>query len=162
MEHGFAGEEPANGHTVDAAHQLAVLPAFNAVGVAEVVKRRVSLDKLGTDPGALPAGRRPGASLHDLAERAVGCDFENVFANDLRQASRGVEAIQFKNCARIVSPPGDWIVSPGKYPVAIRQQESRRGQVSAHGDQTVVWSAVLRRARVGEPETLGEENGQSA
>src|SRR2546425_1421678 len=132
------------------------------MSVAEVVKRRVGLDKLRTDPGALAAGRRPGATLHDPAEGAVGCDFKNAFANDVREASRSVEAIQLENRARIGRPPCDWIVSPGKQPVAIRQQESRRGQVRAHSDQTVVRSAALRRARVGEPETLGEENGQSA
>src|SRR5438876_473817 len=130
--------------------------------VAEVVKRRVGLDKLRTDPGALAARRRPGATLHDLRERAVGCDFENAFANDVRQTFRSVEAIQLKNRARIGRPPRNWIVSPGKHPVAIRQQESRRGQVCAYSDQTVAGSAALRRARVGEPETLGEKSGQRA
>src|SRR5580765_7085302 len=94
MEHGFAGEEPADRHTVDAARQLAVPPAFDAVRVAEVVKRRVGLNELGTDPGALAARARYGATFHDLAEGAVGGDFKNAFANDVRQAFGSVEAIQ--------------------------------------------------------------------
>src|SRR5258708_31571089 len=95
------GKPPAKAHAVNAAHQLAVLPAFDAVSVADVMKRRIGLDKLGTDPGALAAGRRSGATFHDLAERSVDCDFKNAFANNVGQASRRVGAIPFKNSAPI-------------------------------------------------------------
>ena len=56
VKHGFAGEQPADGHAIDAARQVAFQPALDAVRVPELMQLSVGFDKGGRDPGASPRG----------------------------------------------------------------------------------------------------------
>ena len=62
-----------------------------------------------------------------------------------------VKSVQLKDGARVGGPPRDGIVSPGKNPAAIGQQQTRRRKIASNGDQAVKLAAALRRARIGKP-----------
>ena len=55
-EHALAEEGAAERDAVQAAHQLAVLPALDAVGVALLVQAQVQTFDGSVDPGLAPAG----------------------------------------------------------------------------------------------------------
>ena len=151
VEHGFAREESANGHAVDAADELRSLPAFNAVRVTFFVQPRIGIDEVGAEPGALASGSRLRARLDDFAKGAVNSDFKDAVANHSRQTFRNMEPVQLKNRARVGRPPRDGVVGPGENPAAIRQQQTRHRQITADGDQAVKFTAALRRTRIRKP-----------
>ena len=159
MEHGFAREETADRDAIDAAHELAAPPAFDAVGVSFFMQSRVGFDEPGADPGALAARSGRGATINHLSEGAIHRDLEDAFAQDSRQTSRDVKSVQFKNGARVRGPPGDRIVRPWKITVSICQQQTRHGQIAADGDQTIKLAALFRRTRIGKPQAGGENGG---
>lgn len=127
VEHGFAGEEPADGDAVDAAGQLAALPAFEAVGVAGFVEASIGFDKFAGDPGFRAARSGGGTVFDDLREGAVNGDFEDVFAKELFQAVGDVELAEFQNRARIGRPPGDGIDGPRENAAAIGEEQAVHG-----------------------------------
>src|SRR5207247_8285994 len=86
VEHGFAREESADAHAVDAADQLDIFPALDAVGVTLFMQARVSRDELRRDPSALKTPT--GAAFHNSWESAVNRHFKSVFPEQLRQTPR--------------------------------------------------------------------------
>ena len=97
MKHGFAGKEPANGYTINAAGQLVTLPALDTVSVALLMQERVSLNKLRRNPGAASACSRTGATFHDTAKGLIARDLKNLLAQDPSKAARDVKGIQFED-----------------------------------------------------------------
>jgi hypothetical protein len=137
VEHGFASEKPANRDAINAADEFVILPAFEAVSVALLVKLSVGFKELARDPGGTAAGPGCGAALHDIRKSAIDRDLEYAFANYFGETMGDVKLIEFENGSRIGRPPGDGFVSPGKNAVAIGEQQSRNGQVTANGNKTV-------------------------
>jgi len=68
VEHGFAREQSADGHAVNSAHQFALEPALDAVGVSLAMQARVRLDEFLRDPSAAASRRGCGATFHHRAE----------------------------------------------------------------------------------------------
>ena len=154
VEHRFAGEESADSDAVDAAGELVLLPALEAVGMALLVEARVGVEEFRADPGRPPTARRGRAAFHHLSEGLVAGDLELPLTNHAREAAGEVKTIELEDGSRVGGPPGDGIRSPGEYAAPIGQQQAIYRQVAAHGDQPF----VVREARVGEPEALAEDN----
>ena len=74
VEHRLAGEEPVDGHAVEAADQLAVVgPRLDAVGPAQLVQPRVGVDERRRDPAAA-AGRVGAGRRSRSRKRGVDAD----------------------------------------------------------------------------------------
>src|SRR5262245_17615586 len=71
MKHGFAGKQSAAADAIDATDKLLILPTFHTMGVALPVQFGISGDKVATDPGFFPAGRRRGAPFHHAGESSI-------------------------------------------------------------------------------------------
>src|SRR3546814_698135 len=98
MKHRFAGEEAANGHAVDAAHQFVSEPCLRAVGVAKTVEFAVGLDHLRNNPGSFAGSY--GACIHHAAEVLVEGDLKFAFANGTQQPSRSADPVQIEDGPR--------------------------------------------------------------
>lgn len=80
VEHRLARKHPADGESVDPAHQNARIrrgfPNFDAVGPPELVKAGVAFDKFRDNPCTF--GSRFTAELHDLRKGTVDRDLVGV------------------------------------------------------------------------------------
>ena len=127
VEHGFAGEKAADSNAVDAADKFVILPAFEAVGVALLVKLGIGFKEFAGNPGGAATGSGRGAAFHDLGKSAIDRDLENAFADDFGEAVGDVELVEFENGAGIRRPPGNGSISPGKNAAAIGEEQPRNG-----------------------------------
>ena len=99
VEHGFAREEAADSNAINAADELIILPAFEAVSVALFVQLNVGFEKLASDPGGAATRTGRSTAFHDFAESTIDSDLEYAFANNFGEAMGDVEVIEFKNGA---------------------------------------------------------------
>src|SRR5690606_18885917 len=60
-EHGFAEKHTSERHSVQAAHELSVVPRLDGVGQAEIVQATVGFEHGGGEPGAAGVAARAGA-----------------------------------------------------------------------------------------------------
>lgn len=97
VKHRFAEESAADGDPVEPAGELPVLPRFDRMRMAELVKARVAFDDLVVDPGFGTVG----ALAHHLPEGSVDPELENFFAGDALESLRHMKLLQRKNRARI-------------------------------------------------------------
>ena len=78
MKHAFAAENFAEGHAVEATHELIVFPHFEAMRQSDAVEFAVGVDDFFRDPGI--AGSE-GRTLSDHGFKfSVDAGFENAFA----------------------------------------------------------------------------------
>ncbi len=103
------------------ADEFVALPALNAVRVPLLVQSRVGIDELRRYPRTVPSSRRRGATFHDAGKGLIIRNRKRTALNELRQAARHMELIDFKYCARIGRPPRDRINGPGKNPVPVSE-----------------------------------------
>ena len=78
MKHAFAAENFAEGHAIESAHELIILPHFEAMGQANSVEFAIRFDDFFGDPGIAGSKRRT-LSDHGL-KVAVDTRFEDAFA----------------------------------------------------------------------------------
>ena len=91
VEHGFAGEQAADDHAVDSAHQFALEPALDAVGVSLPVQTGVRLNEFLRDPGSAASRCGCGTAFHHCLKRLVNGDLKSALANDPGQTLGNVE-----------------------------------------------------------------------
>ena len=137
VEHGFASEKAANRDAINAADELVILPAFDAMGVALRVELRISFKELACDPRRAPSGAGSGAAFHNFVKSAINCNLEGASADDFGKAVGDVKLIELKDSTGIGRPPRDGLVGPGENTAAIREQEARNRQVAADRDKTL-------------------------
>jgi hypothetical protein len=102
VEHRLAGEQAADRHAVQAAHQLAVRPRLDRVGPAEAVQRAVGLTDVAGDPAVRSA--RVGAGVDDGPERRIDPDLEAVAR--LAQRPADAQPVAGQHAPRVGRPPG--------------------------------------------------------
>ena len=134
VEHGFAGEEAADGDTVKSADELGCVPSFNGVGVSELVEVFVGEDEFLGDP-AVFAVEAAGAVADDLAEGLVEGDEEWVLTEATFEASGDVKAVPFKDSARIGRPPSDGVDGPREEADSVGFKQLSGAEVAADGDE---------------------------
>ena len=69
MEHRFTSEHAVDGHAIEAADQLVVVPGLHAVGPTQFVEAHVRRDELVVDPTVWPVG--VGTRAHHALEVGV-------------------------------------------------------------------------------------------
>jgi hypothetical protein len=126
-EHALAEECSAEAHTIEPPHQLSVPPAFDAVGVAPAMKRRIDLRDLGVDPTVVATGSRFGAGADHLGEGCIGGDPETVAPDGAGKTVGDVKAIERKDAAALGRYPEEQrVVAPfrhGKYALRVSPQQ---------------------------------------
>lgn len=93
-KHALAEERGLQGNAVESADQLAVLPAFHTVRVADLVKAQIELFDGAVDPGLGAAWPGGGAGQDDVVERGVEPHLERFGPHRPGQPPRHVEALQ--------------------------------------------------------------------
>ena len=78
MKHAFAAENFAEGHAVEATHELIVFPHFEAMCQSDAVEFAVGVDDFFRDPGI--AGSEGRALSDNGFKFSVDAGFENAFA----------------------------------------------------------------------------------
>lgn len=92
--HRFAEKGPPQREAIKSAHQLAILPAFDRMGVTLGVEiEEHGFDRL-ADPGFGAIGLGLGAEPDQLAEIAIGGHLEAIGGDRLPERAREVEAVQ--------------------------------------------------------------------
>jgi hypothetical protein len=152
MEHGFAGEEAADGDAVDATDEAVILPAFEAVGPAGLMELDVGPDEGAGDPGGVVLARGFGAGTDHPIEGMVEGDAEGGSAEGASQAAGDMDLIEIEDGAWIGRPPGDGFGAPGKDSGAIGGEETVDGEVAADGDETLGGGEFGRGKREGRTE----------
>ena len=89
-EHAFPEKGTAERDAVKAADEIAVLPAFHRMGVAEPMKRAVTFLDLGIDPGFLPLG----AMADNVTKGAIRGHLKPVLAHRLAQRMGEAERVE--------------------------------------------------------------------
>lgn len=89
VEHAFAAEHFADGHAIESAHQLIVLPDLEAVGQAKTVEFAIRFDDVFGDPCVAGSERR--TLLDDGLKVAVDGGFKHIFAVESGQVFRHFE-----------------------------------------------------------------------
>jgi len=82
MKHAFAAENLAEGHAIESAHELIILPYFEAMGQANSVEFAIRFDDFFGDPGIAGSERRT-LSDHGL-KVAVDAGLEHAFSVESR------------------------------------------------------------------------------
>ena len=134
VEHGFAGEESADGDAVKSADKLGCVPSFDGVGVSELVEVFVGEDEFLGDPAVFAIGSA-GAVADNLAEGLVEGDAEWVLAQAAFEASGDVKAIPFEDGARIGRPPSDGFDGPRKEADLVGFEQLSGTEVASNGDE---------------------------
>src|SRR5262245_62083498 len=80
-EHALSEEGGAYRHAIEAADQLAVVPAFDAVGVAACEQLAIKGEDRLVDPAFGMTRPGLGAGAHGFSEGGVGADLENAAAH---------------------------------------------------------------------------------
>ncbi|OJU57036.1 MAG: hypothetical protein BGO00_12695 [Alphaproteobacteria bacterium 62-8] len=93
-EHTLAKERGTQRDTVKSTDQLAVLAAFDGVGEASFVQRRIKPDDLVIDPALLACCTRRGTGSDNGGKILIGRDRVIVAANGARQSARQVKSVQ--------------------------------------------------------------------
>ena len=106
-DHRFAEKGAPERDAVEAACQLAVQPAFDAVRVAELEQSVVTRLDHRIDPRRRPIARGLGAERDHVGEGGVGGDAKAVRHDDFFQAVRQVEAVQGQDRAQPRFDPMD-------------------------------------------------------
>ncbi len=112
MEHGFACEEASDGNAIDAADELFLLPAFDAVSVTAFMQLSVTGEELGGDPCSAASRGGRGAALHDVGKGLVPCDGKGFLAKHTGEASGNMKLVEFEYSAWVGRPPGYWVSRP--------------------------------------------------
>ena len=154
VEHRLAGEQAADGHAVQPAHEPTVAPGLDRVHPAELVEPEVRLADLAVDPARRPA--RVGAGVDHLGERGVDPDLEPAGRPGQRvgdvEVARPHHAAAYRAEPRHRRPPS----SSDRHREdarAVRRQQSPRLEVGAGGDEVVV--VVEARGRRELPDARG-------
>ena len=135
-EHAFAEKRRAQPHAIKPAHQLAVLPAFDRMGMAAGMQRGIEAQDLAVDPAFLAPRRRRGAGLHHVARRPWSAvTVKRAAAHGAGQAARHMETVQRNDAALfrrhpvergIVAPLAPWETGP-RHRRAAASRGVRRG-----------------------------------
>lgn len=141
VEHGFAGEESADGDAVKSADKLRCVPSFDGVSVSELAQVFVGEDEFLGDPAVFAVGAA-GAVADDLAEGLIEGDAEWVLAQAAFEASRDVKAVQFEDSARIGRPPSDGVDGPREEASSIGGEQLPGAEVAADGNEVSGWFGV--------------------
>ena len=99
-EHALAEERRADRDAIEAADQLALAPAFDAVRMAAREQLAVERQDRLVDPALGMAGPRLGAGPHHAGEIGVGADLEDVLPHGARQTLGQVEAVERQHRAQ--------------------------------------------------------------
>ena len=91
MKHAFAAENFAEGHAIESAHELIILPNFEAMGQANSVEFAIRFDDFFGDPGIAGSERRT-LSDHGL-KVAVDAGLEHAFSIESCQVFGHFESI---------------------------------------------------------------------
>ena len=99
-EHAFAEEGPPERHAIEPADQLAVMAAFDRMGMAAIEQLAVKIDNRFVDPalGMSGSGRRTGP--HYFPERRIGADLECFRADCPREPLRYVKTVKWQHGAQ--------------------------------------------------------------
>jgi hypothetical protein len=91
MKHAFAAENFAEGHAIESAHELIILPHFEAMGQANSVEFAIRFDDFFRDPGIAGSERR---TLSDYGLKiAVDAGLEHAFSIESCQVFGHFESI---------------------------------------------------------------------
>jgi hypothetical protein len=93
-EHALAEEGGAEGHAVQAADQLPLQPALDAVGVAHLEQLAVEAFDRSVDPGLVAAGPGLRAGGDHLGEGVVEADLEGISPDGPGQPMADMEAVE--------------------------------------------------------------------
>lgn len=138
VEHGFAGEEAADGDAVKSADELGCVPSFNGVGVSELVEVFVGEDEFLGDPAVFAVGTT-GAVADDLAEGLVEGDAKWVLTEAAFEASGDVKAVPFEDGAGIGRPPSDGVDGPREEADWVGGEQLPGAEVAADGNEVSGW-----------------------
>ncbi len=129
-DHRFAEKGAAQCHTIKPAHQLAPLPAFDAVRMAEAEQPVIARLDDRVDPGRGPVVGGLGTQRDHIGKGAVGGDVEPLADDDFFQAARQVEAVERQNRAQPRFDPMDRRVvrrvGHREQPLGIGAEQQRR------------------------------------
>ncbi len=106
-DHRFAEKGAAQCDAVESADQLALLPAFDAVGMAEAEEPLVARFDHRVDPRRRAVGGGLGAERHHVCEGAIGGDVEMLADDRPFQPARQAEAVQRQDRAQPRLDPMD-------------------------------------------------------
>ncbi len=150
-EHGLAKKQLAHRQTVQAAHQLAVVPYFHRVGVAALVQLQVGVLYTFGDPGAISVGAWRGAGLDDRSEVLVEGDGIALLAQQFAQAAGDMQFVREYHGAWVGRPPENRLAfrEPRKAAVAVGLNQSVGRQVATGGEQTIGFAHGLGQRREG-------------
>jgi hypothetical protein len=91
MKHAFTAENFAEGHPIESAHELIILPHFEAMGQANSVEFAIRFDDFFGDPRIAGSERR---TLSDYGLKvAVDAGLEHAFSVESRQVLGHFESI---------------------------------------------------------------------
>ena len=143
VKHGFTKHGLAYGHKIQPSDQFIIDPGFDAVGKACPMKRQVSFDHLGQDPGArLSIAGSCGTADDDLfkgkidANLAVGGAGE--LSHGLSQRRVQSEVGDFQNHSGVRAPPQNWlmVVKPRENASLVGILETLNRQITARTQQS--------------------------
>ena len=77
-EHGLTKKYLANGYAIHAANQFPPMPAFQTMGVSQLVQASIGRMHGSADPGAILTGPWQRAGPHDLLKGSVVADDEFI------------------------------------------------------------------------------------
>jgi hypothetical protein len=122
MKHRFPKKRASNCDTVKAAGELAFLPSFDGMRVAELMQTRVALDDLVIDPRIFPF--RAGSD--HFRKCVVNTCFKDFLAQHTSQGVRDMKIVQWQNGTRIWRKPLDRVILHGHRentkPIALQQK----------------------------------------
>ena len=98
-EHALTEKYGAQGDPVQPAHEIAVAPAFYAVGAPHLMQFDIEIDDFVVDPGFAAARTRRGAVADHRFESAVAAHFEVTPGQFAAQAARDMEGLQRQDAA---------------------------------------------------------------
>jgi len=105
MEHRFSGKKATQRQSVQAAHQLAALPDFDAVRHAQPVQLDVGFGQMRCDPCAVPRSAGACTGPDDARKIRVERDLELTAVQPAPQAARDIQTVKLQDGPRIGTEP---------------------------------------------------------
>ena len=106
-DHRFAKKGAAQGHAIEPSDELALLPAFDAMRVAEAKQPVITRLDHRVDPGRRAIGGGLRAERDHVGKGAVGGDVEAFAGDHFFQAARQAEAVERQDRAQSRFDPMD-------------------------------------------------------
>ena len=149
VKHRLAKESLANGHPIQASHQLILLPSLKRMGKSHVMKPTIGLQDVICNPRAiLPFTRSRGTMLHHRTESRIDAHLEPATSQCVPQRFANLHLTRTNHEPRIERPPKNRLplIVPRENAIRVCHQQSQRREVAPYGQQAV-WLSQLSRGK---------------